>query len=575
MNELKYKYDINNYMHEYVDNWCKGPGINILEKYKNTTNTRPRNIYKADIDVLQRYENESLILYICFSGLLSLGFNIQEIIEEIDQIDEYYPWLKDIKLINDIKGIDSVEGYDDFIDNVNGLLEEFFKTIEQRTYGEFYSPIEVISAAFSQIDIDKNKKVVDPSCGCGYFLYKYIKELYQLGQLESLNDIEILQDKIYGYDIFPFAIIMSKLILGYTCSKILNLKTGMFKFKNIKVNNTIKSLSCKQSLLNINENMEFDLIIGNPPYFRIDPHDENEICSCVRYGHNYIHSLFVHWSIQHIADNGDICMVLPQSMLSGLYYKTVRKEILDNCKIKMIIANVEEYFNVQQEIMILIVSKEKNKIQSYTVAELNSELKIKNQIEVPIELVQNKNNLIPVFKSDSEIENLNKIAKMDIIDRLKELKLATGNFVWNQNKESCLKENIEGAIRLINGPNLTEEGINNNSNNTTFPYCLPNKEKYIKTEKAILFRRMSPIGNEQRMVAAIINDLNERVPYVVENHVNIITCEDTSILKQIKEFLTSQTFNILINVFCQTNQVSTNELKIIFDILIKIRNNNN
>ena len=106
----------------------------------------------------------------------------------------------------------------------------------------------------------------------------------------------------------------------------------------------------------------------------------------------------------------------------------------------------------------------------------------------------------------------------------------------------------------------------------TFPYCLPDKEKYIKTEEAILFRRMSPIGNEQRMVASIINQHNENIYYVIENHVNSITCSNADILPIVKEFLTSETFNILINVFCQTNQVSTNELKIIFEILIKIRN---
>ncbi len=79
---------------------------------------------------------------------------------------------------------------------------------------------------------------------------------------------------------------------------------------------------------------------------------------------------------------------------------------------------------------------------------------------------------------------------------------------------------------------------------------------------------MSPIGNIDRMIATIIDNKDERFSngYVLENHVNFISGSESK-LKDLLEFITTREFNDLINAFCHTNQVSSNDLKTIFELL--------
>jgi hypothetical protein len=52
----------------------------------------------------------------------------------------------------------------------------------------------------------------------------------------------------------------------------------------------------------------------------------------------------------------------------------------------------------------------------------------------------------------------------------------------------------------------------------------------------------------------------------LENHVNFISGTESK-LKDLLKFITSREFNNLINSFCHTNQVSSNDLKTIFELL--------
>ena len=84
---------------------------------------------------------------------------------------------------------------------------------------------------------------------------------------------------------------------------------------------------------------------------------------------------------------------------------------------------------------------------------------------------------------------------------------------------------------------------------------------------------MSPIGNIDRMIATIIDDKDARFSngYVLENHVNFISGPESK-LNDLLEFITTRKFNNLINSFCHTNQVSSNDLKTIFELLSSFKN---
>lgn len=568
---------------EYVDfeaNFSEGflkeqLGKDSFKKYEGyVTNIKPRNIYtsQSETNFLKRYLLENFVIHLSLELLSSLyDISRNEILKQIPEINQYYMYQtkKEYYGFVPFKYSTSIN----FKSWLKSTLEDFFKTVDQREYGEYYTPEELIRLSFQELNIDLNHKVVDPSCGSGFFLLEYLEEAIKEKNYSNLN-IEEVKQKIYGFDIFPFSIIMSKLLLGE-----FYLRTGQsvkkaFTQPNIIVHNTVKSLNCMENNSGELANATFDLIIGNPPFFRIEPNDKNEICSCVSYGHNYIQSIFVHWAMQHLNTNGVASLFLPQSILSGYYYQKLRRDLLEEYRLDMIVSDKshEKSFLVQQDIMILYFSK-REKLDTYLVGTPNKELNKLDCTVLPLNLTASANHTIPVFKED-RLSIAYELSKHPILAIFEEFNIGTGNFVWNQNKNIIFSDYRENAVPLIMGPAVTLNGIvlDTTDSKANYSYCLPDNEKYIKNEQIIVYRRMSPIGNEQRMIATII-DITVYPEYVLENHVNYIKHinNDSNKLHEMLQFITSEEFDILINTFCQTNQVSSNDLFAIFEILNELR----
>lgn len=534
--------------------------IKIKEHYFEATNVKPKNIYTEKTDFLYRYKREMILL----NSIIATIPKAEQVFEQIPEIDEYYPFLRKLPL-NRIN-----------LDITSNLIfketQLFFNSVSPREYGEYYSSKNLIQILLDnlQTDFSISNKVIDPSCGAGYFLYFYIKKLVGNKTLNQAS-IKSIKENTFGYDIFPFPIIIAKILLGSLFIEYFPKTSKPFEFKNIKIQNTLKSLTCISKDRNL-----FDIIIGNPPYFRIDPNDENKICACVSFGHNYIHSLFLHWSMQHLKDGGEMGFILPQSILSGFYYQKLRTQICQELSIELIVTNKthEKSFSVQQDIMLFNAIKKKKQSLHYYIGVSNESFTKIEKYAVDSRIINNKLKVIPVFRNKEEYENFQDLSNSSIVSYLSKFTINTGNFVWNQNKVSCFSKKVIGSIPLINGPNITLNNIDlNNERNTTFSFCLPSNIKYIKKEKLIVYRRMSPIGNNQRMIAAIIENTDPRFidGFVIENHVNIINGPKKK-LNTILKFITSLKFNILINSFCHTNQVSSNDMNSIFELLKASKN---
>lgn len=531
----------------------------IIDHYFTTTNVKPKNIYTKKTDFLGRYKSE--LLTICkIVGSIPLPSNLAE---QIPEIEEFFPFALRFREKQKFNNINTIS----FIFNE---IENYFPVINTREYGEYYSNENLINILLDNLQtlIRPNKKVIDPSSGAGFFLFHYVKRIIK--NQPSKTELNELRNNIYGFDIFPFPVIISKIIIGKLIEDYNSNFSNPYYLPNIKIQNTLKTLSCIS-----NDKETFDLIIGNPPYFRIDPHEENNICKCVSYGHNYIHNLFLHWSIQHLKSKGELGFIIPQSILSGFYYQKMRQEMMKNLSIDLIITNKEheKSFSVQQDIMLLIASK-RNQTKNYSIGVSNNSLTNITRYSVDSNIYKNTLQVIPLFKNKNEYENFRNLSQKPIVKHLSSFKINTGNFVWNQNKEFCFYKKVSKSIPLINGPNINIDGIDlENERNSTFPYCIPNNSKYVKYDNLIIYRRMSPIGNINRMIATIVNDKDKRFSngYVLENHVNFITGPDSK-LKDLLEFITTREFNNLINSFCHTNQVSSNDLKTIFELLSSFKN---
>ncbi|TDX48212.1 Eco57I restriction-modification methylase domain-containing protein [Orenia marismortui] len=165
--------------------------------------------------------------------------------------------------------------YYDFNFFTKGLLGEVYQYLTaqdiKRQMGQVYTPEVIVDyileESIKKVNIIANPyiKILDPSCGSGYFLIraydilfeKYIKALDQLvakypeenWSKDSIHQ-HILAYNLYGVDVDSFA---------------LQLTTISLLFKDI--NQDISEVNIIQGdMLKLDLKEEFDFIIGNPPY---------------------------------------------------------------------------------------------------------------------------------------------------------------------------------------------------------------------------------------------------------------------------------------------------------------------
>lgn len=521
-----------------------------FKKIYKLINTAPTNIYGEKFVETERYNNECCSIKRLLTWFYVNKYDVESIIERIAELEVYN--LSEFKVVLSKQDFETYNiGFEEFLEQENKNL---FKKIDPRSYGEYYTSIELSSKLLDMIELPKSiKKTVDPSIGSGFLLNEYLKKQREL--ILSFDDVKDIAEKLYGFDIFYYAIITSKLLIGSNLFELFK-SYDAFSLPNIKLQNTL------EHFFKYLEKEKYDFIIGNPPYFRIDPKEQIEVYrSKTSFGHSYAHSMFLEWTIDSLTDSGSFALILPESILSGYYYKRLRGYLINNIShIELLLGKTNmENFNVQQEIMMVYGNQTESSVYVHNI-DSNSKFKIEDSIII------NKNYVIPTITEEEELILLKQFArKMSRID-LSKIKVGTGNFVWNQNKKLLgNKISKENSYPLITSKNIVDGNLTLDQSD----YIIAPEKKYIKNQNMIIFRRMSPIDYEKRFMSTII-EKNSIKGWILENHVNYITCDDIEVLIELQEILLTQEFNKIINIFCHTNQVSSNDILIILEIIANI-----
>ncbi len=132
------------------------------------------------------------------------------------------------------------------------LYEKLLTSREKKNLGQVYTPLNIIHKMLSQLfeikTIDKDTKILDPSCGGGYFLIEAFKKIRN--HLRDVDDRYIIENMLCGIDIDDFSIFLTKagLLFAGSCSD---------------VNFNVFGLDYLTDSFNLGK---FDIVVGNPPY---------------------------------------------------------------------------------------------------------------------------------------------------------------------------------------------------------------------------------------------------------------------------------------------------------------------
>lgn len=343
-------------------------------------------------------------------------------------------------------------------DTLGVLFEKLIREQEKKDLGQFYTPQEIVNYIINFLDIKKDSKILDPTCGCGVFLvtaYNYLKQISP----NALNNV-------YGVDLNNSATKIARINLWLRNGQDTNSLNILEK--NIKIGNFIvenkfidkKAFNWKKNFSDILNNGGFDFIIGNPPYVTLKnkrDYDINEsFFSQIANGSTNAASLVIAKSYELLKKDGVMAFVLPKTLIRVNSYSRLREFLLNNSKILHIFDLGTCFKDVRGEQIVLFVQKTSKK-----------------------ELIENNKVLIRLFENNKEFYVPQKTFQKyntflmfedktyyDLIEKIKGENLENVADIFrglsiSPNAQIISKSKGKGKISIIKGNDISKSSYSN------------------------------------------------------------------------------------------------------------------
>jgi adenine-specific DNA-methyltransferase len=493
--------------------------------------------------------------------------------------------------------------YSDRLDEVlSNLIYTTLSHTGKRYVGEYYTPATLAKhlieiSEFNPKCLLEGKDVIDPACGGGIILTKIANSVikYAINSKLYFNDVlSLLSKRLHGFDIQPFAIVLTKTLLIYECLPLLTINS------NLSVGNWFPHVMLCDPLPGIKTLREsearFDYIIGNPPYlsakreFLDFANEYNDIL----YGHPNLFQLFLWWSVLAVKPNGKVSFLIPQSILIGPYFEKLRSQLDKHTRIKSLTRILDRkgvVGDADQQMMALCLLRNDGDLGDYE--DVNVRV-TRNSVDVlqakakPIaysRLVRRSNNTIFWVVSDNfldyeiveQIENTTSNLK----DLKKKFKCGNGEFVWNEQKSSTRTIADPETVPLISAASI-------DSYQFRFPYdgshgaakrqysvVTEHISKILHTYPAVLIQRTTPRKIGRRLVACTLpaNFCERHEGYLIENHVIYVSSLEQDLLYGLMGWLNSDAINFIFqlrNGTAHTSVAEVNAIPVNLEMLRKI-----
>lgn len=238
--------------------------------------------------------------------------------------------------------------------------------------GQVFTPSTIVDFMLNEINYKENdilnKKIFEPSFGDGAFLIQIVTRLINVCIENNMSPDEIkeiLQTNIYGIEIDE--------VLFYKTINKLNKLCLEFDIKDVAWNlfNT--------NTLTYEHKVEYDYIVGNPPYVRIHnmTDDTRHIVKSFRFskGNIDLYIIFFELCINLLTENGKLIFITPNTYMKNSSNFDFRKYLIDNNLLNKIIdfrdSNIFPEAKTYTAITYLIKNQKSNHINYEQYSNLN------------------------------------------------------------------------------------------------------------------------------------------------------------------------------------------------------------
>ena len=562
-------------------------------------------------ELRKRYEYETALLHVLTSVF---SYDVEEdfVVWPIAEPDSPYRWFQppsevSITIEDIVKELFELDSPALTVSHVSGQVLD---RNSKRYLGEFYTPLPIVKhlidlSGLKERELLKGYRIIDPACGGGIILTAIADQV--ISYAEEQEDppesvLKSLSQNMYGFDIQPSAVYITKSLLIYRCLQLLE-KCNQINlpplFPNIKRQDTLRTyeqyLSRQDGFFkDLPDDKGFHYIIGNPPFMsakrkKLDflKHYKDVIS-----GHPNLYQLFLWWAVRAAVKGGVVSYLLPQTMLAGAYSKKLRDQLENHVTLTSITRMTDRtgvIGDVDQQMMAVCLKV--NESQSANANDLVEP----TDANVNVRITRNGNELSKAkprgikhsrIVQRAEGSSVFWVVSDNILDyticerlekqclplvKLNKFSCGNGGYVWNQNKELLSENDRDNSLPLISAASIELYGFN-------FPYAgshasrkrlfsCQNKrvEKVMHSRPALLVQRTTPRKVGRRLIVGVPSDefYADYPRYFLENHINYIKTlddENVNLLYGLMGWLNSDLINFVFQLRNGNTHVSAFEL---------------
>jgi adenine-specific DNA-methyltransferase len=203
-----------------------------------------------------------------------------------------------------------------FADRLGVLHSSQASESHKKKHGQFFTPPDIAHFMASLCDCRKPVlRILDPGCGTAVLCCSLVERLVETN--ENLSHVEIV-----AYETDLKLISLAQHSLSYLKSWAEHQKIHLTFV--LLVSDFV--LANSDTLENQNRAREhFDLIISNPPYFKLPKSDGRvKAANSIVHGQPNIYSIFLYTAATLLDQNGQLVFITPRSFASGLYFRLFR-----------------------------------------------------------------------------------------------------------------------------------------------------------------------------------------------------------------------------------------------------------
>src|SRR6185437_50162 len=469
-----------------------------------------------------------------------------------------------------------------FADRVGQFYAKAVTAQHKKDKGQFFTPTEIARFMAGLAKQTKDKlKILDPGCGTAILSSSLVETLTKHNK--NLKEIELVVYET-DQDILPY----TQAVLEYLSKW---LKQHKIKFKPMLDSNdfVLENKDCFQvsaTLFSEPQNATYDIVISNPPYFKIPKEDKRAIVAkSMVWGQPNIYSIFMMVATKLLKEGGELIFITPRSFASGNYFRAFREAFFKEIEIENIhlFGSRTDTFDrdsVLQETLILKGKKEKlnGASSSILVTHSNGIKDIESFTEKfykTDELIdlKSKEKIIHLPTNDTDDKVIRLFKSWSGSLRQYDIQISTGPVVSFRATKYLFEQYQNGTVFLVPLYQL----INTAKMQFEWPVTKRNKPQYIQlceetkplllpNKNYVFLRRFSAKDDKSRLVATpYFVDITQAEYIGVENHLNYIYrpkghLERNEILG-LSALLNSNLFDTYFRTFNGNINVSATELR--------------